>query len=70
MSKNKIYCTCCGEEVFEDEVCYIDDKPYCQMCYDELSCVCDVCGTTFLFSENRGNDSMYLCPNCYDSYYM
>ena len=69
MSRNKIYCTCCGEEVFEDEVCYIDDKPYCQMCYDELSCVCDVCGTTFLFSENRGNDSMYLCPNCYDSYY-
>lgn len=66
---DRIYCVYCGDEVLEDEVCYINDDPYCPVCIDELTCVCDECGRRIMLSENMGDESMYLCNHCYDSYY-
>lgn len=60
-------CACCGARISEDDVCWIDDTPYCNECVT----YCDRCGdwelnddATYIQSEGR-----YVCSYCRDEYY-
>ncbi len=64
---NGYVCTCCGDRVSEDYVCWVDDDPYCSDCVT----YCEVCGeyevndeATWIESENR-----YVCQDCLENYY-
>lgn len=60
-------CTCCGDRVSEDYVCWVGDDPYCSDCVT----YCEVCGeyevndeATWIESEDR-----YVCQDCLENYY-
>ena len=60
-------CENCGYHMNEDEVCWVDDYPYCGDCVT----YCEVCGeyhhdddTRYVEHENR-----YVCHRCLDRYY-
>lgn len=64
---NGYACTCCGDRVSEDYVCWVDDDPYCSDCVT----YCEVCGeyevndeATWIDSENH-----YVCQDCLENYY-
>ena len=73
-SKNPLYyrygdlirCVNCGELFSEEEICYIEDEPYCRDCYDDLRAICDRCGCAVL-QDNLIYDEredQYICIYC------
>ena len=67
-NNHKYICEYCGNEIDEDEVCWIGDHPYCNDCVT----YCECCGeyelndeATWIESEDR-----YVCRDCLDRYYL
>ena len=72
-----IYCSCCGEHLYEDEVYYDNaGNPYCEYCYNDNFTACDCCGDVFPDEDTypvriyyrRGEElswtSRCLCADC------
>lgn len=61
-------CTHCGTT--EGELTEFNGRLYCEDCLDDLTLVCNDCGSRFLRTHNRSeNDDFPICPECYDRDY-
>lgn len=54
------YCENCDCRVYEDEALWVDGECYCESCYNDLFCECDVCGTTI--TRESANPFLLLDP--------
>ncbi len=65
-----VYCDCCGEPAYEDDMYYLDGETLCESCWDEMGIYCDSCEETFNhFNTDMMWDEdteMYYCPECYE----
>ena len=34
---DRYYCDCCGQRLYDDEVCWVDDTPYCECCVNNFA---------------------------------
>lgn len=58
-------CAHCG--TVEGELTEFNGRLYCPDCLDDLTLVCNDCGSRFLRTRNRSeNDDFSICPECYD----
>ena len=61
-------CAHCGTA--EGELTEFNGRLYCEDCLDDLTLVCNDCGSRFLRTRNRSeNDDFPICPECYDRDY-
>ena len=61
-------CAHCGTA--EEELTEFNGRLYCEDCLDDLTLVCNDCGSRFLRTHNRSeNDDFPICPECYDRDY-
>jgi hypothetical protein len=65
----KIYCSCCGIAVEEDEYQIFEDRILCDTCLEERTTVCDHCGERIWRDEVEGDDYITLCVRCWDNHY-
>lgn len=57
-------CAHCGTA--EEELTEFNGRLYCEDCLDDLTLVCNDCGSRFLRTHNRSeNDDFPICPECY-----
>lgn len=62
-------CAICGAEVGEDLV-HFDGEILCEDCFSANVVECRCCGELIWSDDNAGTESMPLCQNCYDRYYI
>lgn len=61
-------CAHCGTA--EGELTEFNGRLYCPDCLDDLTLVCNDCGSRFLRTHNHSeNDDFPVCPECYDRDY-
>lgn len=39
---NTTYCSCCGERIYNGDIYWLDDEPYCYSCYSDAVRTCDM----------------------------
>jgi hypothetical protein len=59
----------CGEPFTIDTAYEFDDEFYCEDCLDEITVVCDHCGSRVLRNEAQMDNNYTLCQTCYDEHY-
>ena len=73
---DELYCTRCGERIYEDDAYWVDGEAYCSYCYDELphcdSCnevksECEAMYRVYLSRDNKIYKWYYadLCEDCF-----
>ena len=77
---DELYCTRCGERIYEDDAYWVNGEAYCSYCYDELP-YCNGCGETMSDYETmyriflKKDDKIYkwyyadLCEDCFSHNY-
>lgn len=62
-----VECSCCGDDVLEDEARHVDDECYCERCFDENFVYCSNCdAVVHRDSSYCGADDMDYCEHCFD----
>jgi len=69
MDEKNFYCSVCGCELEEDEICDFDGQIYCEDCLDEVTTVCECCGERFINEEIISDMNHSVCNSCFESYY-
>lgn len=54
------YCTCCDCRIYEDDVYWIDDEPYCYDCVT----YCEECGDYYRNDDVIDVNDYYMCRHC------
>ncbi len=67
---NGIMCSSCGDRCHEDDMLFgADEQMYCENCYSDTFCNCDVCGDSiFLDDAHFTNDGCYCEEHFSDRY--
>ena len=65
----KIYCSCCGLPVAEDDYQVFEGRILCDTCLEERTTVCDHCGERIWRDEAEGDEYITLCVRCWDNHY-
>ena len=72
MEEEKRICSCCGEEIKENEDFHeYNGEIYCEDCFDENFVLCEDCGETIPRDKAYwvdGNE-YYVCESCYEDNY-
>ena len=66
--KEEVICSHCGE-VIEGNYIEIDGQILCHNCADDLTAICDYCGSRIWRDNAYGDDYTDLCSNCYHNHY-
>ena len=73
--ESHFHCAQCGDILYEDDIVWVDNEPYCEYCADqfercdscdELKCLGDLT-EVFLADAEKGivyGTSLYFCPSC------
>lgn len=67
--EEKTICTCCGCEIPEDEIYYIDGEPICQDCVNEECRICEHCGEIVWNDDSVHDEYTTLCVDCFNNHY-
>lgn len=67
--EEKNICICCGCEIPEDEVYYINDEPICQDCLNEECSICEHCGDVIWNDDSVHDEHTILCTDCFNNHY-
>lgn len=72
MEEEKRVCSCCGEEIGEDEEFFeYNGEIYCEECFNDNFVTCEDCGET-IPKDNAywvENGDYYVCESCYEDNY-
>lgn len=73
---NIAHCNCCGERIYDDDICWVDGVAYCYSCYEENFFWCDMCRDTApiddgytIFMVPRREDGLHYDPTTYQVNY-
>jgi hypothetical protein len=62
------YCTACNDKIFDHEVCYAFDEPYCSDCFNERFDYCSSCDNVIMRTDaNYNSEGTAYCDNCWES---
>lgn len=62
----KTYCTSCNDQLYEDDVHWAFDEPFCQQCFDDRFVYCARCDTLMHRSDAEFNDDdASYCTECW-----
>lgn len=64
-------CSCCENEIYEDDAHYIDNGDIvCPDCYENLCAICSCCHGIFYVDDlNTDYEDRYVCESCTHDYY-
>lgn len=65
--ENPVVCARCGCTIPENESFRCGEDVLCDDCASEHTALCDDCGERFYIDDDRGDETRFICPSCYDN---
>lgn len=66
--ENIMTCECCGRDVNEDDIYWVEEQAICRDCYDNETTICECCGERVFNSHIYYDEKhdRYICGSCWD----
>ena len=69
MEENKVYCSCCGTAIDDDDYEELNGQIICDNCAVDSTCICNCCGSRIWNEDSYGDEYTNLCSHCYNNHY-
>lgn len=66
---SKPTCVHCGRILEPGEAYFFHEEYYCRDCLEELTVICDHCGSRIFVEDDEGNGRISLCNRCFSNFY-